>query len=318
MKYAIVSDIHGNNTALQAVLADAAAQKVDKYLFLGDYTFKYSQGNEAVDTLRKVTPAVVIKGNGEGYYADLIGKNFHELTNEQMKPLYWGYKVLSPQNLEYVMNLPQAAAITDNGYTINLSHACSLFFRPVKIELFHSRNFRAIMTKEPFTHEHYLLFARAVLLSCPGVLEELGEMPEGIYLFGHNHLQFHMEYEGRLFINPGGCGDPLDFDTRAPYTILNIDDTGWQVEERRVEYDISLVTGHLDSSGFTEYAPVWSEITKLQLQTAKDYMEPFILHLEETGRKMGEYKPPVSNAAWDEAVKTWDVRRISGSSRRGV
>ena len=312
MKYAIISDVHGNNLALQAVLADAKAQGADHYLFLGDYAHALPQANDAVDTIRSIGPATVIKGNGDGNFDTLIGKDFSELTTEQMKPTYWAYKSLSPQNLEYLANLPEVAAIKDGDFNIRLEHAMKLFFRSPKVEPFQSREFRTHMAREPFTHEDYLLFARAILLSTPGVLDDLHALDEGIYLFGHNHLQFHMEYEGRLFINPGSCGQPLDWDTRAPYTLLTISDGGWHVEERRVEYDVDRIISELDRCGFTEYAPFWSEILKLSTRLACDYFEPFVMHVEQTGRKMGEYRPPVSNAAWDEAVKTWDVRRTGG------
>ena len=313
MKYAIISDVHGNNLALEAVLADAKAQGADKYLFLGDYVGLPPHGDAAVNTICNLDRAVVVKGNGEGYLDALIGKNFSELTAEQMKPLYWAYNSLSPQNLDYLINLPETATISDGNFNIHLAHAMKLFFRIPRVELFHSRNFRIIMSDEPFTHDAYLLFARAVLLSTPGVLEDLHAMDEGIYLFGHNHLQFHMEYEGRVFINPGSCGQPLDWDTRAPYTMLTLEGGTRHVKERRVEYDVKQVISDLDTSGFTDCSPVWSRVLKLSLETAKDYFEPFVMHVEETGRKMGEFKPPVSNAAWEAAIATWDERRMGRS-----
>ena len=46
MKYAIISDIHGNHPALIAALADVEKQKVDKTLFLGDYYMGLPWGNE--------------------------------------------------------------------------------------------------------------------------------------------------------------------------------------------------------------------------------------------------------------------------------
>jgi len=90
MKYAIISDVHGNNLALEAVLADAKAQGVDKYLLLGDYAGNVPAGS-AIKTIRKISPAVVIKGNGEDYFIPLTGKDFNELTSEQFKLTYWSY-----------------------------------------------------------------------------------------------------------------------------------------------------------------------------------------------------------------------------------
>jgi len=308
MKYAIISDIHGNNHALEAVLADAKTQGVDKYLLLGDYAGNV-QARAVVETIRKINPAVVIKGNGEDYFVPLIGKDFSELTSEQFKLTYWSYNSLSPQNLDYLINLPETATITDGNHTINLAHSMNLFFRRPMVEAFHSCKFRIRMMQKPFTHDDYLLHAREALLSTSGTLDEINEMPKGIYLFGHNHLQFHMEYDGRLFINPGSCGQPLDWDTRAPYTILALSDSGWHVAERRVEYDVNQVIREMDSCGFTEYTPAWSQVLKLSLQAASDYFTAFVTHVENTAREMGEPTPPVSNAAWNAAVATWNPKR---------
>jgi len=309
MKYAILADTHGNNFALQYVLADAKAQGVDKYLFLGDYAQGSSQ-NAVVETIRNTNPAVVIRGNGEGYFDAIRGKDSSELTDEQFKPVYWTYNALSAQNLDYLAALPETAVITDGGFEIHLAHAMGLFFRTPRLAAFHSREFRLRMDEKPFTHEEYLCYARSALLATPSVVDEIRGMDKGIYLFGHNHLQFHMEYEGRVFINPGSCGQPLDCDTRAPYTILTIDGNGYHVDERRVEYDVNLEINELDNCGFTEYASTWCQVQKFSLQTASDAFEPFVMHLVETAKKMGEHTQPVSNAAFNAAVATWNTASL--------
>ncbi|MCL2287524.1 MAG: metallophosphatase family protein [Firmicutes bacterium] len=307
MKYAIISDTHGNNHALQAVLADAAAQGVDTFLLLGDYASSFPQGNDVVNTIRGLKSAVVVRGNGEDYFAALNVQDLGTFTHQQFKPMYWGFTTLSPGNLEYLLGLPKNLTISDGDTKINLTHAMDLFYRQPKIKLFWSRHFRELMATKPFTHQEYLQLARDSLLSTPGAQEEILTLPQGIYLLGHNHLQFYMEYEGRLFINPGSCGEPLDWDTRAPYTILTITGSRPQVEERRVEYDVQLIINELDTSGFTEYAPVWSSIMKIEAAKARDHFAPFVDHIMETGRAFGEYQAPVSNAVWEEAIKTWKM-----------
>ncbi|MCL2593623.1 MAG: hypothetical protein FWD82_09695, partial [Defluviitaleaceae bacterium] len=58
------------------------------------------------------------------------------------------------------------------------------------------------------------------------------------------------------------------------------------------------------------YAPIWSNIMEKQLFSAQDYFFTFVLHIVETGRKMGCTSSPVSNDVWDVAVKTWDIDKI--------
>ena len=312
MKYAIISDIHGNIHALEAVLADARAQGADMYLLIGDYACNYPYGNEVADAIRKLQPATVIRGNGEGYLIDLKGRDPQEMIYEQFKPTYWGYRSLSAANLEYMVNLPETAVVQDGETKIHLAHTMGLFYRSPKIELFHSHLFRKLMEAEPFTREEYLACAKAALLACPEAVAEIHAMPKGVYLFGHNHMQFHMEYEGRLFINPGSCGEPLDWDVNAPYTLLTVEGDSWSVEERRIAHDLDVVAEGFDSSGFTAYAPVWSEVMKLEIHTGKDYFSSFVKHVVETGHKMGEVGQPISNHAWDAAVATWDPLHLGG------
>ena len=183
------------------------------YLLLGDYASNCPFGNEVAEAIRKLKPATVISGNGEGYFINLQKQDPKEFTYEQFKPTYWGYNSLSGQNREYLVSLPETAIVADGDTKIHLAHSMELFYRWPNIELFHSNYYREYMSTAPFTHEEYLARARDVLLARPEALAEMQAMPKGIYLFGHNHLQFHMGYEGRLFINPGSCGEPLNWDT---------------------------------------------------------------------------------------------------------
>ena len=73
MRYAVISDIHGNLYALRAVLSNAANQNIDNYLFLGDYIEDLPWPNEVVEMVRCVKNAVVIRGNKEQYLADMYG-----------------------------------------------------------------------------------------------------------------------------------------------------------------------------------------------------------------------------------------------------
>ena len=306
MKYAIISDIHGNYHAFMAVLADAKAQGADMYLLLWDYAYP-PYGNEVAEAIRGLKDAVVIRGNGDERYKALIGRDPLEFTHEQFKLVYWCYRSLSRENLEYLINLPETAVVEDGSTEIFLTHALSLFFRSPKLQHFSSRYVRTMMEDEIFSHEQYLARAQEELLARPEAAREILAMPKGVYLFGHNHLQFYMEYEGLLFINPGSCGMPLDWDTRASYTLLTINGPDWVVTERRVTYNSKLAVEGLKTSGFHAYAPVWSDVMEKCLMTGKDYFSPFVMHVQETAYKMGETKNPVSNGVWEEAVKTWRI-----------
>jgi len=309
MKYAIISDIHGNLPALTAVLADAKALGADMYLLLGDYTTCFPWGNEVADILRKLSPAVAVRGNGEGGIIDYVNHRF-EFSNEQFKPAYWDYRSLTRENLAYLTALPETAVVPGLDYNIHLSHTINMMYHKQVAAFFCARDFRIMMLAAPITHEEYLICAHQTLLSCPEALADIHALPKGVHLFGHNHLQFHMEHEGRVFVNPGSCGQALDFDTTAAYTLLVRADNRWTVMERRVEYDLNVVAEELHASGFSAYSPTWSKIFLLELTTGKVHMTPFVMHLMDTGRALGRTEYPVSDEVWDAAVRTWDADKI--------
>ena len=309
MKYAIFSDIHGNIHALRAALSDAKVQGAQRYIFLGDYVYGFPWGNDVVNTIRGLEPAMVIRGNGEGYLIDLHDKRGDQWVHEQFKPTYWAYNSLSNDNLEYLLGLPETAGINNDGEAIHINHALNIFYRQQKIAPFHSGQLREIFM-EPFSHDQYLETARNAVMARCDVLEEILDLPKGVYLFGHNHLQFHMEHEGRLFINPGSCGKALDCDTTAAYTLLNKESSRWVVIERRVEYDLDATAEELRTSGYVEYAPVWSEVMNAELMTGMDHFLPFVLHLIETGRRLNQTGYPVSNEVWHAATRSLDVSKL--------
>ena len=309
MKYAIISDVHGNIHAFEAVLADAKANGADMYLLLGDYASSFPHGNAVIEVIRNLEPATVIRGNGEGYFINLHNNPPPNFDDEQFKPVYWGYKNLTPENYEYVANLPETVTITNGSINIHLNHAMSLFFRSPQIPLFYSSHFGAMMSTAPFTHEEYLARARDALLSCKEAVAEIRGMPEGIYLLGHNHLQFHMEFEGRTFINPGSCGEPLNWDTRACYTMLTINGPEWEIEEKRVKYNLDAVNEGLINSGYDAYTPAWSEVMRLELYSGNDHWDSFVFHVSEARKKLGCTNTPVSKEDWDVIVSTWDKNK---------
>jgi len=306
MKYAIISDIHGNMAALSAVLSDAKSQGVDMFLILGDYGTAFPWVNEVAETIRSLDSCLAIRGNHEEYMIELSGQNQSSWVHEQLKGVYWNYLTLTEENREYLMSLPKTAKVSNDGEEIHLAHDFDLIFRVPKIELFQSVSFRELMIKTPFSHEEYLRLGREALLSRSDVISDIAALPKGVYLFGHNHLQFYMEYDGRLFVNPGSCGSPCDFDPRASYTILERLENRWKVFEQRLEYDIAATSEGLLNSNLALEAPVWSSLNEIGLRTGKNYVGAFIEHLMQSGRKFGSTQP-LSNSIWDIAVKTWSI-----------
>ena len=312
MTYAIISDIHGNIHGLDAILADAQSHGVDKYLLLGDYASMFPFGNDVVNRIRGLDNALAIRGNGEDYFINFLREKPEDMTAKQYRPLYWGFRSLSPENLAYVTTLPDTATSTEGDWDIQLAHGSSIFYRTPKIDLFFSHPLSCIRQRIPYTQEEYLSLAKAAVLACPEAVDEILALPKGMYLFGHNHVQFHMEHEGRIFINPGACnscsvnsrghGEPT-----VNYTILTVDGGQWVVTERQVGYDYIAAIEGMHTTGYAAFAPEWSKVTEAEMRTGRNYTTPFVYHIVATGKKMGVGEMHGNNAVYDEAVKTWDI-----------
>ena len=267
MKYAIISDIHGNYPALGAVLADVKAQGADKYLLLGDYASGYTFCNEVVEAIRGLENAVIIGGNHEGFLRKI--QEDPASVDDRSQLIYWCYDNLTADNLGFLMGLPEMATVSDVNGDIRLNHSISAFFQwPNVLKFFHSVCFREIYVQTPISHSERLKLARDEVLANAGAMAEIEVLPKGVYLFGHNHIQFHMEYNGRLFINPGACGEPLDGECSAAYTLL---EDGW-VTERRVKYDIGkTIDGLRQSSYNTEGNQRWLQLRAENIETGLDH-----------------------------------------------
>lgn len=308
MKYALISDIHGNYPALKAVLEDAEKHDVQKYLFLGDYVEDLPWPNEVVDTIRALKSAVVIRGNKEDYLVDIDKLNEEDKIYEQMAPMYWNYSELTPDNLNYLLTLPKNAEITDeSGDVILISHSSQNFYRTPKIEAFHSSNYSVRMQASPFTHGEYLQYARECLLGNIDVMDELKSFGKCVNAFGHNHLQWHMFLGSTLHVNPGSCGFPLDFNTDAPYSIIEHTGSHWTVTELRVPYDVGYTIDSLKASSLYEKAKAWSDLAIESLTYAEERFGPFLNYVWKLNVDTNPDNPswPVSNDVWRLAANKW-------------
>jgi predicted phosphodiesterase len=290
---------------LSAALADAQTRCVDKYIFLGDYYRDLPWPNEVVDAIRSLKNASVIKGNNEGYLVDMRGQDQSLWTDKQNQLLYWSYKAFTPENLGYLFSLPESAEIADVNGVIRFSHSLKMFYHPLHMRMFTSSGFREMMERKPISHEEFLALAREIIISNSDILDEIRAMPEGVYLFGHQHNQFHVQIEGRLFINPGSCGAMTDFNTAVPYTLLDSTVGGWNVTERRVAYDIDEVVRALYASDMAACAPVWCAVIEQQLREGKDHFGAFVRSLRKIGREHGQLTEPVTNDVFELAEKMW-------------
>ncbi|MCL2773462.1 MAG: metallophosphoesterase family protein [Oscillospiraceae bacterium] len=312
MKVAIISDVHGNYPALASVVDDAVSNNVEKFIFAGDYIFDLPFSNEVAKLLMNLDNAYIVKGNKEIRLNGLANDNQDNWTLNQFGNVYQTFRELSPYVYDFLNGLNNECYIRVNpDVSIYVNHFPEYIPRlsPVR-ELFSSSGFLKRMLEKPFSHEQFLEDFRDAV-NRDEIKNQIEQIDANIIVFGHNHLQAYCYCGDKLIINPGSCGLPLDFNTAAPYTILEITDCGFDVTEKRVEYDVESVINESKKSLLYEKSVIYSEIVYLSLKEGREY----IAILFEIARQIAASKNEqgaagFSNSTWDEAYEVFKSRKI--------
>ena len=199
MRYAIISDVHGNMPALDIVLEDAANHNVDSFIFVGDYFLSNPFPNECMDRIRSIENKYIIRGNEEAYLENLIGKDQSTWTDGQMQISYYCYRAVSEENLKYVLSLPSKVNLSDRNIDIFIAHSSAEFIEDCELkewgtaQLAKKYNIQTL-TKDKLNNEIQAYFDNDEKFS-----SFISTMNSGVYIFGHSHIQWNWQAkDGRI------------------------------------------------------------------------------------------------------------------------
>lgn len=207
MRLLIISDIHGNKEALDAVMAVPH----DDVVCLGDLVDYGPSPGECIDLLidQKIP---VIMGNHDSAVAFRMdcgcGYEYKHLSQSTRE---YTWDILKNDQIEFLRKLPQSIERVVNGKKFYFTHGSPVsFYDYIK----------------PDTPED--------------IIKELIRGVEAQFIFiGHSHLPFVRKVEGVTLVNPGSVGQPRDEDTRASCAVFDTDTL--QAEIFRVDYDMEIV-----------------------------------------------------------------------------
>lgn len=231
MKIAVISDIHGNLQALEAVLESISKENCDKIYCLGDLAMAGPQPNETINKIKDL----LNKGNFEliqGNTDEYLGKNsdeMYELINKANPIMASAYnkdrQEISEENLAFLKSLPVKKEIEINGVKILLVHGSPRannenIFPELKIEQI----------------EEMLVGVEADLIFC-----------------GHTHQPCGYQTNTKqTVVNVGSVGRPLNEYPKACYLLLEFfENTGeFFVEHKLINYDKEKASEILKKRGF--------------------------------------------------------------------
>ena len=234
MRALLVSDIHSNIEALDAVLADAGRHGgFDRVWCLGDVVGYGPDPSACISRLRGLDLAAVA-GNHDYAASGLI--DAADFNGAAFTAIRWTAQQLSSEEKQFLSSLPT----TRLEPPFTLVHGS--LRAPIVEYLLHPT--QAIATFELLTtefcavgHSHYPFICRE-----NGGIPMFLPLPEG----GSAPLD-----GGRCIVNPGSVGQPRDRDRRASYAIFDSD--AGAVEHYRVEYDIPATQDKMRHAGLPEY-----------------------------------------------------------------
>ncbi len=231
MRIAVVSDVHSNLAALEAVLHDAEQRSaLDAVWSLGDCVGYGPQPNEVLDLLARQS-WLGVAGNHDLAVTGAI--DTRDFNPEAAAAAAWNAAALSPESRLRLQNLPEVAADAD----FVLCHGS--LRNPVWEYLITEEGARAQFQRMtvPWSFVGHTHIPLIIELDATGAIS--GTRPESGTL-----LELP---ERRLILNPGGVGQPRDGDPRAAYAILDTSERN--VEFRRVEYAIEQTQEKMAAAG---------------------------------------------------------------------
>jgi diadenosine tetraphosphatase ApaH/serine/threonine PP2A family protein phosphatase len=233
MRILVISDIHANSEALEAVLADAGA--VDETWCLGDIVGYGPDPNLCVELIRERPNLTCLLGNHD---VALLGRMpLSAFNSEARRSLDLQARVLTADNMEFLRSLPDGT-LTRGEVTLVHGSPRDPVWEYVLNSLAARLNFDYFDTPFCFVgHAH---------LQC---LFQLDEERNRITMDAPKPGEA-MAMTPRAIFNPGSVGQPRDRDARAAYAIFDPTARTW--EPRRVAYDIPAVQARIRELGMPE------------------------------------------------------------------
>ncbi len=231
MRVAFISDIHGNFTALKAVLEDLNTQKVDQVICLGDTLTIGPQPLEVLEALRGLN-CIFIKGNHDAAVLDPDKAEFYQITHYLIPDLIWCRDKLSQQDKDLLNSFRSTYEFQ--------------FPNDVSVLCFHGSPLATTDLIQAVTPAEM-------------IDKYFGGQNATVFIGGHSHIQMQRRHGNKLILNSGSVGNAFEFAYTpgivpvllpwAEYAILSQNGPALDVDLRRVYFDTNELIEVVRKSG---------------------------------------------------------------------
>lgn len=234
MRIALLSDVHGNLPALEAVWADVERRGPDAIYHLGDLVGYGPWPNEVVGFLHERAVAGVAGNYDSTVAADYAhcGCRYEDPEQERLSHVSfeWAKAQVTPATRRALAALPFRIDLQPRG-----GHAGG-----PRLTLVHgSPTLNTLYWTEDRPDRFFLQMA-----------EQAGLKPGDAIAYGHTHVPYVKALAGVTFVNTGSVGKPKDGDPRASWALLTVGPDGQvSAEIRRTEYDVDATRRAIEATG---------------------------------------------------------------------
>ena len=188
-RIAIISDIHGNITALNEAIKDIKRRGINRIFSLGDSVIKCTHPDLVIDTLRKECE-INLMGNCDYAIAKPEAKNKN----------FWSREKIGEERVSWLSNLPISHEFYMSGHLIRLFHASPISLDAIYNPMYKNDKDKALILDDPEE-----LFKNTELIG----KTEKDHIPD-IIGYGHLHTPFVVRFKNKTLFNPGSIGVPVE------------------------------------------------------------------------------------------------------------
>lgn len=222
---AILSDVHGNDRALQAVLAALATTPHDRIVIAGDHVWNGVRPAEALRRLRTLEVPMLL-GNTDEYL-------WRPAKHPDMPVMVaWSQRQIGDEGIAFLRSLPISWRETPPGGTSPDDDLLVVHATPTDVDA------ELVLEPDPF--------GSLAVTPADEARQLIGDARAGLIVAGHLHYASSGTIDGQRVATVGSVGGSLDGNPEAAWALARWDGRSWTLEHRRTAYDVEAAATEIE------------------------------------------------------------------------